>query len=358
VGQLAGGIAHDFNNLLTTIEAGHDLLAHVTTDDRAAHILHINREAVSSSKKLIAQLLSFSRRQVLDPKPSNLHSLITGLDALLKRAGGEHIRFRWNLAAGLPPVLIDQAQFQVVLLNLVVNARDAMPDGGWLTIFMDKQVFSESSFAPPYDIPAGEYLVLGVSDTGTGMPPEILDRAIEPFFTTKTQGNGIGLGLSQSYSFARQFGGTLRIDSTPGKGTTVRILLPVSLENATVRAIARTRTVLFVDDDPSIRTLVSEMLRISGHTVIEADDGRTALELLQLHDEIDYLVTDIVMPNDMTGVELMAAARVVRPGLPTLLASGYPRESLRNLGKIPDDVLFITKPYSLSDLNAHLLGAP
>jgi PAS domain S-box-containing protein len=356
VGQLTSGVAHDFNNLLTTIEAGHDLLAHVVTDDRAAQILDINREAVRGSKKLIDQLLAFSRRQTINPRPSNVHGLITGLDALLKRAAGERIRFRWNLAPGLPPVLVDQAQFQVVLMHLVVNARDAMPDGGWLTIFMDRQVFSETSFPPPYDIPPGEYIVLGVSDTGTGMPPDILARATEPFFTTKAAASGLGLGLSQSYGFARQAGGTLRIDSTPGKGTTIRILLPVC---ATLQAEApsqRPRTILFVEDDTSIRTLVSEVLRIGGHRVIEADDGRSALALLQQDASIDYLFTDIVMPNDMTGVELMNAARVVRPGLPTLLASGYPREALRDLGKIPDDVMFIAKPYALSDLNAHLAG--
>ena len=229
-----------------------------------------------------------------------------------------------------------------------------MPEGGWLTIFMDRQSFSECSYTPPYDIKAGEYVVLGVSDTGIGMSPETIERAIEPFFTTKGPGRGIGLGLSQCYAFARRSGGTLRIDSTPGKGTTVRIMLPAAENILADQAVHRTRTILFVDDDASIRTLVSEVLRIGGHTVIEADDGRMALDLLQSNDAIDYLFTDIVMPNDMTGVELMHAARILRPGLPTLLASGYPRESLRDLGKIPDDVNFIAKPYALSDLNAHL----
>jgi PAS domain S-box-containing protein len=354
VGQLTAGVAHDFNNLLTTIEAGHDLLLQYTNDSRVGRILDISREAVSQSKRLISQLLAFSRRQVLNPKPSNVFNVITGLDALLQRAAGEHIRFRWNLSAALPPVLMDQGQFQVVLLNLIVNARDAMPDGGWLTIFMDKQSFSETTYAPPYDVPAGTYLVLGVSDTGTGMTKAVQERAIEPFFTTKPRGTGSGLGLSQCYGFARQSGGTLVIDSMPGRGTTVRILLPIAATEAPLR---RNRTILFVDDDTGVRSLVSEVLRNTGHTVIEADDGRTALKLLQEDPKIDYLFTDIVMPNDMNGVELMNAARAARPGLPTLLASGHPREALRDLGNIPEDVLFIRKPYSLADLNAYIAGA-
>jgi PAS domain S-box-containing protein len=357
VGQLTGGVAHDFNNLLTTIEAGNDLLLHYAPDDRIARILDVNKDAVARSKKLISQLLAFSRRQVLNPKKSNMFSLITGLDVLLQRAVGEHIRLRWSLVPELPQVLVDQAQFQAILLNLVVNARDAMPDGGWLTVFMDKVMVAEGASSPTYDLPPGDYIVLGVSDTGVGMSQEVQARAIEPFFTTKEAGNGAGLGLSQCYGFARQSGGTLKIDSTPGKGTTVRILLPVAADQAATTYTRQARTILFVDDDSSIRSLVSAMLRVSGHKVIEAEDGRTALGLLETDNSIDYLFTDVVMPNDMNGVQLMLAARAVRPGLPTLLASGYPREALTNIGKIPEDVMFITKPYSLVDLNAHIAGA-
>jgi PAS domain S-box-containing protein len=355
VGQLTGGVAHDFNNLLTTIEAGHDLMLAYTHDERVGRILDINRDAVARSKKLIGQLLAFSRRQVLVPKRSNMFNLISSLDALLQRAVGENIRLRWNLSPELPAVLVDQAQFQAVLLNLVVNARDAMPDGGWLTIFMDTITLKEDTYPAPFNAQPGEYVVLGVSDTGTGMTPEVQARAIEPFFTTKPVGRGTGLGLSQCFGFARQSGGTMRIDTVVGKGTTIRILLPASPMADTAPDVKKQRTILFVDDDSSIRTLVSEVLRTSGHTVIEAEDGHTALNLLQSDDSIDYLFTDIVMPNDMNGVQLMTAARAKRPGLPTLLASGYPREALRDLGQIPEDVMFIAKPYSLSDLNAHLM---
>jgi signal transduction histidine kinase len=356
VGQLTGGVAHDFNNLLTTIAAGHDLMRQYTRDDRVARILDVSQDAVSQSRKLISQLLAFSRRQVLDPKLSNVFGLITGLDALLQRAVPPPIRLRWNLSPGLPAVLIDQGQFQSMLLNLIVNASDAMPKGGWLTIFMDKQVFSETTYTPPYDIPAGEYLVLGVSDTGHGMPPDVRERAIEPFFTTKPVGSGSGLGLSQCFGFARQSGGTLHIDSVPGRGTTVRVLLPIRADAAAAGTAPHHRRILFVDDDSGVRTLVSEVLRTSGHTVIEADDGPTALALLRDDTSIDYLFTDVIMPNDMNGVQLMRAARAARPGLPTLLASGYPRDALPDLGSIPEDVLFIRKPYSLADLNAYIAG--
>ena len=188
------------------------------------------------------------------------------------------------------------------------------------------------------------------------MTPDVQGRAIEPFFTTKHDGSGAGLGLSQCFGFARQSGGTLRIESIVGKGTTIRLLLPAAVQNEAASAVKRTRTILFVDDDSSIRTLVSEILRASGHHVIEAEDGRTALNLLRTDESIDYLFTDMVMPNDMNGVQLMAAARGIRPGLPTLLASGYPQDALRDMGQIPDDVLFIAKPYSMADLTAHITG--
>jgi PAS domain S-box-containing protein len=357
VGQLTGGIAHDFNNLLTTIEAGQDLVRTYCTDERITQIVEFNKDAVARSKKLISQLLAFSRRQVLSPQICNMFSVVSGMDALLQRAVGEQIRLRWNLVPELPKVFVDQTQLQAVLLNLVVNARDAMPKGGWLTIFMDKIDASETRCPPPFDVPPGEYIVLGVSDTGGGMPDDARERSIEPFFTTKPVGCGTGLGLSQCYGFARQSGGGMEIESTEGKGTTIRILLPLAKGCQSTPAVRRPKTILFVDDETSIRMLVSEVLRVNGHRVVEAEDGPAALKILRGNEKIDYLVTDIVMPNNMNGVQLMTAARMVRPGLPTLLASGYPQEALRDLGQIPEDVMFINKPYSMSDLNAHITGS-
>jgi signal transduction histidine kinase len=356
VGQLTSGIAHDFNNLLTTIEAGHDLIDAYCKDERIARVIEFNKDAVDRSKKLISQLLSFSRRQVLSLESCNVFSVVSGLDALLQRAVGENIRLRWNLVPEMPKVSVDRAQLQSVLLNLVVNARDAMPDGGWLTIFMDKVDVGIAGVVAPFDVSPGEYLVLGVSDTGCGMAPDVRARAIEPFFTTKADGRGTGLGLSQCYGFARQSGGGMEIDSVPGKGTTVRVLLPVQQGSQALPAVRQSKTILFVDDETCIRALVSEVLRVNGHKVVEAQDGPAALEILRTNRSIDYLVTDIVMPNNMNGVQLMTAARQVRPGLPTLLASGYPQEALRDLGHIPDDVMFINKPYTMADLNAHISG--
>ena len=356
VGRLTGGVAHDFNNLLTAIEAGNDLVRSYTDDPRVARVMEINKSAVDRSRKLIAQLLSFSRRQLLNPRPCNMWDQISMLDVLIQRAVGESIRLRWSLQPELPMVHIDQAQFQAVLLNLIVNARDAMPEGGWLTIFTERMVLGENNLPPPYNVPAGEYVALGVSDTGVGMTNEVRERAIEPFFTTKEVGNGTGLGLSQCFGFARQSGGTLKIDSVAGKGTTVRLLLPAIASNETALPGKRSRTVLLVDDDSSVRSLVAEMLRVLGHTVIEAEDGRDALGQLQKDESIDYIFTDIIMPNDMNGLQLLQAARTARPGLPALLASGYPREVLRNMGDIPEDVSFVAKPYSLSDINAHITG--
>ncbi len=356
VGLLTGGVAHDFNNLLTSLEAGHDLVLNYSRDERIARVMEVNRTAVDRSRKLISQLLAFSRRQMMNPKRSSIWDVISSLDVLISRALGEQIRLRWNLQPELPPVMIDQAHFQSVLLNLVVNARDAMPDGGWLTVFTEKVTLTASSFTPPYDVPAGAYVVLGVTDTGAGMSEDVRRRAIEPFFTTKEVGRGTGLGLSQCFGFARQSGGTMKIESEKGRGTTVRILLPAINTAADGVVAKRYRTVLLVDDDSAIRSLVSEMLRILGHHVVEAEDGADALNHLKKDRTIDFLFTDIIMPNDMNGLQLMTAARAARPGLPTLLASGYPRDVLRDLGSIPEDVSFIAKPYSLSDIDAHMSG--
>ena len=313
VGQLTGGVAHDFNNLLTTIEAGHDLVLNYCADERVADIIDIARSAVNTSRKLISQLVSFSRRQVLHPKPTSVWDMISAMDVLIQRAVGEGISIRWSLQPALPNVMIDQSQFQATLLNLIVNARDAMPKGGVLTVSMEKMSLAEHSFVAPYDVPAGDYIVLGVSDTGAGMSANVQAHAIEPFFTTKDAGHGPGLGLSQCFGFARQSGGTLRIESIQGVGSTVKIMLPFMEPKAATARGKPTRTVLLVDDDTNIRALVGEMLKILGHKVIEARDAQDALECLNNDRSIDYLFSDIVMPNDMNGVQLMQAARAVRP---------------------------------------------
>jgi CheY-like chemotaxis protein len=314
--------------------------------------MDVNKTALDRSRKLISQLLAFSRKQLLYPKPCCINDLISVFDVLLQKAVGEKVTFRLELQQELDTACIDQGQFQSALLNLVVNARDAMPDGGVLRVFTERVALTEANYPPPYDVPAGDYVVLGVSDTGMGMSPFVRAKAFEPFFTTKEPGGGSGLGLSQCYGFARQSGGTLVIESQEGQGTTVRLLLPTMIPSDGVVTQPNSRTILFVDDDWAVRVLVAEILRDLGHTVIEAEDARDALHQLHNDISIDCLFTDIIMPNGMDGLRLVAAARDIRPGLQALLASGYPRDVLRDLARLPDDVTYLAKPYSRSDLAA------
>jgi nitrogen fixation/metabolism regulation signal transduction histidine kinase len=351
-------VAHDFNNLLTAIEATHDLVRRYANDARVDRIMDVNKTALDRSRKLISQLLAFSRKQVLYPKNSSINDLISVFDVLLQKAVGEKVTFSLELKQDLATACIDQGQFQSALLNLVVNARDAMPGGGMLKVFTDRMSLTEANYPPPYDVPAGDYIVLGVSDNGRGMSHYVRAKAFEPFFTTKEPGAGSGLGLSQCYGFARQSGGTLVIESQEGQGTTVRLLLPALTTSATVAAQPSNRTILFVDDDLAVRVLVAEILRDLGHTVIEAEDAHDALQQLHNDVRIDFLFTDIIMPNGMDGLQLIAAARDIRPGLRALLASGYPRDVLRDLARLPDDVTYLAKPYSRSDLSANFGAYP
>lgn len=357
IGQLTGGVAHDFNNLLTVIEAGHQLIAKYSGDTRISRVLEVNKVALDKSRKLIAQLLAFSRKQVLKPVPTNINDTISLFDLLIEEAVGSGCGVRWNLAPELPQADIDSAQLQSALLNLIVNARDAMPRSGTIRIFTETTVLKTDNFNVPFNVPAGQYVVLGVSDTGSGMSAEVREHAIEPFFTTKDVGQGTGLGLSQCYGFARQSGGTLVIDSVEGRGTTVRIFLPALANGEKPLEIGNQRTVLLVDDEFAIRSLVGEMLRGLGHTVLEAEDARDALQQLQSNASIDYLFTDIIMPNGINGLELLEEARSIRPGLPALLASGYPRDVLRNIAQLQDDVMFLQKPYTIDKLQAHIRAA-
>jgi PAS domain S-box-containing protein len=356
VGQLTGGLAHDFNNLLTAIDASYQLVRHYAQDERIERVLEVNRVAIDRSKKLIAQLLAFSRKQTLVPKPSDINQLVLVFDYLLERSVGDSVRLRWDLQPDLPMVACDQGQLQSVLLNLVVNARDAMPAGGELTVFTEAVHLTASSVPPPHAVPDGQYVVLGVRDTGTGMPPDVWARAIEPFFTTKEVGKGSGLGLSQCYGFARQSGGTLTIETEEGAGTTVRVILPAGAQLPAARTADGGLTILLVDDDAPVRTLMSEALRLHGYTVIEAEDAGSALDHLRREVPIDCLFTDIIMPGGMNGLELVKAARGVRPALPSLLASGYPRDVLRGLARLPDDTVFLPKPYSINDLIMQVSG--
>jgi PAS domain S-box-containing protein len=356
IAQLTGGIAHDFNNLLTVIEAGHQLIRKYADDMRVERILEVNKVAMDKSRRLITQLLAYSRNQVLKSAPTDVNETLSVFDKLIERAVGEHLGVEWALGHHIGRVNVDAAQLQSALLNLVVNARDAMTKSGTVKIFSEMMHLESPNFRYPFDVPAGDYVVIGVNDSGTGMSKAIADRAIEPFFSTKDVGKASGLGLSQCYGFARQSGGTLIIDTIEDVGTTVRILLPALESKEKPDNPSVTRTILLVDDDYAIRSLVGEMLRNLGHTVIEAEDAREALIKLQRDISIDYLFTDIIMPNGINGLELIDEARALRPGLPTLLASGYPREVLRKIADLGDDITFLQKPYTMENLSAHIDG--
>jgi signal transduction histidine kinase len=330
VGQLTGGVAHDFNNLLTVLLGNIDLIeASGGRDPRTADRLVAMRGAAERGARLTAQLLAFARQQPLVPRQVDLNAVVTGMEGLMQSALGRYIRIANRLDPDLWPALVDPTQIELVILNLAINARDAMPGGGELLIET-----ANVRLPPPQRAeapPEGDYVTIRVSDTGVGMTQEVLAKAFEPFFTTKEVGSGSGLGLSQVFGTARQSGGDVSIESRPGKGTTVTLFLPrapagVPAASAPVSlapgARAEHRRLLLVDDDASVRETTAELLRNSGYAVIEAGGGRAAMECLRAEPDIALLLTDVVMP-DMNGPALAAAARALRPGLPVVFMSGY-----------------------------------
>jgi signal transduction histidine kinase/CheY-like chemotaxis protein len=330
VGQLTGGVAHDFNNLLTVLLGNIDLIeASGGRDPRTADRLVAMRGAAERGARLTAQLLAFARQQPLVPRQVDLNAVVTGMEGLMQSALGRYIRIANRLDPDLWPALVDPTQIELVILNLAINARDAMPGGGELLIET-----ANVRLPPPQRAeapPEGDYVTIRVSDTGVGMTQEVLAKAFEPFFTTKEVGSGSGLGLSQVFGTARQSGGDVAIESRPGKGTTVTLFLPRAPAGAPAAsapvslapgARAEHRRLLLVDDDASVRETTAELLRNSGYAVIEAGGGRAAMECLRAEPDIALLLTDVVMP-DMNGPALAAAARALRPGLPVVFMSGY-----------------------------------
>jgi PAS domain S-box-containing protein len=353
VGQLTGGVAHAFNNLLTAILGSLSLIAQTTADSRALRLIDTAQRAAGRGAKLTGQLLAFARRQTLRPERANVNEVIGVFDMLLRHAVGETIAFEVRLDPRVWPVNIDQAQFQSAILNLVVNARDAMSGKGrTLTIETFNVEVDAERAAALGEIDPGPYVVVAVRDTGAGMTAETRARAIEPFFTTKEVGQGSGLGLSQVYGFARQSKGQIEIDSEPGQGTTVRLYLPrmAGASEAEVRpsALPETRaigSVLVVEDDSDVLEITLETLRSLNYQVYSAANAPEALTILQREVPIDVLFTDVVMPKGMSGIELAREARLMRPNLRILLSSGYAREALQGRESIPADLEFIDKPY-------------
>jgi PAS domain S-box-containing protein len=357
VGQLTGGVAHDFNNLLTAVIGSLSLVLRSVTDARMKRLLETAMHAAERGAKLTSQLLAFSRRQTLQPQPSDLNELVGVFDALLRRASGETIAFETSFAPELWIADVDQAQFQSALLNLVVNARDAMPAGGSLVIETANAVVDAPKAAALGEIAPGEYVVVSVRDTGSGMTEETRAKAIEPFFTTKEVGKGSGLGLSQVYGFVRQSNGQIEIESAPGEGTVVRLYLPRSSSQpgetpgrGEAAGGPGRASVLVVEDDPDVLDTIVESVRSLGYRVFSATNALEALTLLQREIPIDILFTDVVMPKGMNGIELARAARDLRPNLHILLSSGYTREGLSGREGITKDMVFLPKPFEFSVL--------
>jgi len=372
VGQLTGGVAHDFNNLLTIIMGGLDVigreLAKLGDIPSAARIGRARDLALQGAQRaaiLTNRLLAFSRQQALDPRPLDANRLVADTAELLRRTLGEAIALETVLAGGLWLAFADQNQLETAILNLAVNARDAMPQGGKMTIetantYLD-QAYADAVAEP---LEPGQYVLIAVADTGSGMDSGALERAFEPFFTTKAAGRGTGLGLSQVYGFVRQSSGHVRIYSEPGHGTTVKLYLPrhqgadehvpaTDGAAAAARAIGR-ETILVVEDDEALRVFAVEALGELGYRVLHASDARIALGILDGEPGIDLLFTDVVMPGGMNGRQLADEAAKRRPTLKVLFTTGYTRNAIIHHGRLDPGVNLIGKPYTFEELGVRV----
>ncbi|RYC29647.1 PAS domain-containing protein [Lichenibacterium minor] len=363
VGQLTGGLAHDFNNLLTGITGALDLIKKRLAQGRAADVgRYLDMAATSAGRAaaLTHRLLAFSRRQTLDPKPTDVDHLISGMIDMVRRTVGPGIGI--HVVNGLSPwaALVDPSQLENAILNLCINARDAMPNGGQITV-KTENCWIDARTASARDFEAGPYLKLSVSDTGTGMPPDVIARAFDPFFTTKPLGQGTGLGLSMIYGFAKQSGGQVRIHSQPGEGTKVALYLPrhdggITERGAPIEDIAampraeRGETVLVVDDEPAVRMLVADVLSDLGYVSVEAADGAAGLKILRSDIRVDLLVTDVGLPGGMNGRQVADAARVLRPALKVLFITGYAENAVVGNGNLDPGMAILTKPFAMDHL--------
>ena len=359
VGQLTGGLAHDFNNLLTGISGSLEMMRMRIAQGRMADFERYSLAAQGAVKRAAAlthRLLAFARRQTLDPKPTNANRLLSSLEELIRRTVGLDIAVEIVGASGLWPTLVDPNQLENAVLNLCINARDAMPDGGKLTIETANKWMDERA-ARRHDLQIGQYVSICVTDTGVGMTPEIAAKAFEPFFTTKPIGEGTGLGLSMIYGFARQSGGQVRIYSEVGEGTTMCIYLPRHTEDAapdeeaenvsSLDQVGEGEVVLVIDDEPTIRMLVAEVLADSGYAVIEAVDGPAGLKVLESNARIDLLITDVGLPGGINGRQVADAARVQRPNLKVLFITGFAENAVLGQTRLESGMFVMTKPFQM-----------
>jgi len=360
VGQLTGGIAHDFNNLLAGISGSLELLEKRLAERRTNGLERYIGAAQTSARRAAAltqRLLAFSRRQTLDPQPTNVNKLIAGMEELIRRTVGPSIELEVVGAGGLWITKIDAAQLESALLNLAINARDAMPKGGRITVETANKWLDERG-AKSRELTPGQYLSICVSDTGAGMTPQVIERAFDPFFTTKPLGQGTGLGLSMIHGFVRQSGGQVRIYSELGKGTTMCLYLPrfagevatEESETATELPSGTGEIVLVIDDEPVVRMLIVEVLSEAGYLALEAEDGATGLKLLQSSERIDLLITDVGLPGGMNGRQVADAARTTRPNLKVLFVTGYAENAVVGNGHLDPGMAVITKPFVMAEL--------
>ena len=359
VGQLTGGVAHDFNNLLTVILGNAELLSEQLADNpRLKPLATMVAGAAQQGAELTRSLLAFARRQVLEPRAVDVNQLVADMHALLDRTLGEDIEIEYRVTGGLPAARIDPVQLESALLNLCLNARDAMHNGGRLTIETAACTLDAEHAETGEDLAPGDYIMVAVSDTGCGFSPKDRARAFEPFFTTKEKGKGTGLGLSMVYGFVRQSGGQVHLYSEPGEGTTIKMLLPCVADGETVIRPAPApvtvtggrEVILLVEDDAMVRRYARNQLSILGYQVIDAVNGPDALDILRGHAAIDLLFTDIVMPGGMNGRQLAEAAKLLRPGLKVLYTSGYTENAVIHHGRLDPGVQLLTKPYRRHEL--------
>jgi PAS domain S-box-containing protein len=368
VGQLTGGIAHDFNNLLMAISGSLELLSNRLTQGRLKEAERYIVTAQSATKRAAAlthRLLAFARRQTLDPKPTNVNRLVADMEEMIRRTVGPSVRVEVAGAAKLWITQVDPNQLENALLNLCINARDAMPEGGTLTVETNNESVAERD-ARDRDVPTGQYVTLCVKDTGTGMTPEVIARAFDPFFTTKPLGAGTGLGLSMTYGFARQSGGQVRIYSKVGQGSTVCLYLPRHIGDAEaieaqpdlsdMAHATHGETVLVIDDEPLVRMLVTDVLRDLGYAAIEAVDGPSGLKIIQSAVRIDLLITDIGLQGGMDGGQVAEIARKLRPDLKVLFVTGFAENAALSQGRINAGMSVLTKPFAMEALAARVKG--
>ncbi|MEX2297587.1 MAG: ATP-binding protein [Dongiaceae bacterium] len=359
VGELTGGVAHDFNNLLTIILGNAEILAERLEERPDLRPLaETTMSAAERGAELTSRLLSFARRQVLAPAATDINRLVASMGGLLRRTLGEQIEIETLLGEGLRLSLVDAPRLENALLNLCINARDAMPQGGRLTVETRNVDIDADEAALHDDFEPGRYVMIAVSDTGTGMTPEVLARAFDPFFTTKDVGKGSGLGLSMVYGFVKQSKGHLSAESVPGAGATIRLYLPEATGvEFTAESVPHapippggTEKILLVEDDDLVREHVQAQLKALGYRVVAMANGPDAVAILRTGEDFDLLFTDVVMPGGMNGRELADEARQLRPDLPVLFTSGYTEDAILIEGRLDSSVHLLSKPYRRQEL--------